>query len=277
MNIGIRLHDTAGSTLEEHLSNAHAQGFSCIHLALQKVIPGFSIRKAPELLTDELAAEVRTLLQKYGMTCAVLGCYLNLATPDEADYQALVRIYQAHLDFAKKIGALCVGTETGCPNPEYKSVPECRSEEALALFIRRIAPIVRCAEEIGVNFAIEPVAKHIVCTPERAARVLAAYPDCPHLRIIFDAVNLLDADNCGRADAVVADGLGRLSGAILLLHLKDWVRDGDALKSVACGLGNMRYEVLVGYARQHDLPITLENTKPDNAKAARMLLEGCGA
>ena len=29
MNIGIRLHDVAGATLEEKLQNAKAQGFSC--------------------------------------------------------------------------------------------------------------------------------------------------------------------------------------------------------------------------------------------------------
>ena len=38
MNIGIRLHDTKGTTLEEHLQSAKAQGFTCVHLALQKTI-----------------------------------------------------------------------------------------------------------------------------------------------------------------------------------------------------------------------------------------------
>ena len=40
MNIGIRLHDTAGTNLAEHLAAARAQGFTCVHLALGKLIPG---------------------------------------------------------------------------------------------------------------------------------------------------------------------------------------------------------------------------------------------
>ena len=86
-HIGIRLHDTMGTTLEEHLQAAKLQGFDCVHLALSKTIPGFTMKDAPQLLTDKLADEVRELLERYGLSCAVLGCYLNLATPDPEAYQ----------------------------------------------------------------------------------------------------------------------------------------------------------------------------------------------
>ncbi len=82
MEIGIRLHDTAGSNLEEHLRNAKEQGFSCVHIAMSKVVPGFKMADAPELLTDALADEVRGLLEKYNQRCVLLGCYLNLCSPD---------------------------------------------------------------------------------------------------------------------------------------------------------------------------------------------------
>ena len=65
MNIGIRLHDVAGATLEEKLQNAKAQGFSCVHLALSKVLPDFPMEKAPELLTPALAAELKALFARY--------------------------------------------------------------------------------------------------------------------------------------------------------------------------------------------------------------------
>ena len=48
MNIGIRLHDTAHGTLEERLAFARAQGFSCAHTALSKVLDDFSMQEAPE-------------------------------------------------------------------------------------------------------------------------------------------------------------------------------------------------------------------------------------
>ena len=276
MNIGIRLHDTAGSTLEEHLKSAREQGFSCAHIALSKTIPGFSMKDAPALLTDSLAAEVRALLDKYGMECAVLGCYLNLATPDEAELANTLASYKAHLHFARAIGARVVGTETGAPNTAYATCPECWTEESLQLFIDRLRPVVRYAEEAGSIIAIEPVCRHIVSTPERARRVLDAI-DSPALQIILDAVNLLTLDNYSRYDELIDESVRLFGDRIRVLHMKDFhIVPGMAdVQSIACGTGCMNYTRLLSLARSiPGIPMTLEDTVPSNAEAARLFLEG---
>ena len=292
MNIGIRLHDTAGTNLAEHLAAAKAQGFTCVHIAMSKVIPGFSMANAPELLTDELADAVRAQLEANGQKCVLLGCYLNLCSPDLADHEKTVEIYKAHLRFAKRMGALLVGTETGAPNTGYKTCPECFTEEALQLFIERVTPVVRYAEEVGQLFAIEPVVRHIVSTPERCERVLKAV-NSPNLRVILDAVNLLGEENVAGAKDVIADGIARLGESVSLLHMKDFIpyatERGQAVKattpntdvfsnvvSCACGTGDMVYVPLIALAKKYDLPMTLENTNPDNAVAAREHLEAVG-
>lgn len=275
MNIGIRLHDTAGSTLEEHLRSAHEQGFRCIHLALSKTIPGFSMKNASVLMTDALAREVRGLLARYDMECAVLGCYLNLATPDEAELANTTECYRAHLRFAKAIGATVVGTETGAPNTGYKTCPECFTQESLALFISRLRPIVAYAEEIGATIAIEPVCRHIVSTPERAKAVLDAIPS-PNLQIILDTVNLLNMRNYASMPQLVARSIALFGDRIRILHMKDFrpVEGAADVKSTACGTGLMDYGPLLAFARTRPgIPMTLENTVPENAVAARMCLE----
>ncbi|MBR5344826.1 MAG: sugar phosphate isomerase/epimerase [Clostridia bacterium] len=275
MNIGIRLHDTAGNTLAERLDNARAQGFSCVHLAMQKAITGFAMREAPRLLTKELADEVREALESRNMTCAVLGCYLNLAAPDEEAYRQNLEIYYAHLRFARWMGALTIGTETGAPNTGYKTEPACWTEEALQLFIRRAAPVVRKAEEEGVIFAIEPVCRHIVHTPERAERALEAL-NSENLQIILDTVNLLTPENHMHRDAIIDECERRFGDRVKVLHLKDYtVVPGERdLKACACGTGEMDYTRLLRFAAARPgIPMTLENTKPDNAEAARLYLE----
>lgn len=292
MNIGIRLHDCAGTALADRLASTRAQGFTCAHIALHRVIPGFRMDRAPELLTDELAATVREALERSGISCVLLGCYLNLAHPDPEVSAHTVDIYKAHLRFAKQIGAAMVGTETGAPNAEYRSCPECQTEESLRLFIDRVAPVVRYAEEIGQPFAIEPVCRHIVSTPERCERVLDAFHS-PTLRVILDAVNLLTEQNAANVDAIVADALARLGDKISLLHMKDYLVRGepaceqaqatvpgcemyDGVLSLACGLGRADFTPLVRFAKPRDLPMTLENTHPGNAEAARLHLEALG-
>ena len=276
MNIGLRLHDAAGVALEDRVRNAKAQGFSCVHIAMGKVIPGFKMSDAPALLTPELAREVRDTLERYGMRCVLLGCYLNLATPDEAELANTLASYKAHLHFARAIGARVVGTETGAPNTAYATCPECWTEESLQLFIDRLRPVVRYAEEAGSIIAIEPVCRHIVSTPERARRVLDAI-DSPALQIILDAVNLLTLDNYSRYDELIDESVRLFGDRIRVLHMKDFhIVPGMAdVQSIACGTGCMNYTRLLSLARSiPGIPMTLEDTVPSNAEAARLFLEG---
>lgn len=275
MNIGIRLHDTAGITLDEHLASAQAQGFSCVHLAMQKVIPGFRMMDAPALLTDELAAQVKASCAAHDQQLAVLGCYLNLATPDQEELERTLAVYKAHLRFARLTNTVVVGTETGAPNAGYKTAPECFTEEALQLFIDRARPVVRWAEEEDAVFAIEPVCRHIVNTPERAERVLDALKS-DHIQIILDAVNLLSPANHTQADAIIEESIRRFGDRIRILHMKDYqvVPGEENVRSMGCGLGEMKYDRLLAFARAHEgIPMTLEDTKPDNAVACRLHLE----
>ncbi len=271
-NIGLRLHDSRPGTLAERASSAASQGFSCVHLALSKVLgPAFM---DPMVFTPGLAAHVRSSMN--GLDIAVLGCYLNLCTPDEGEYARTLRKYTAHLRLAPMIGAGVVGTETGNPNTGYKYDPEhSHTDEALEMFIRRVEPVVRAAEKLGALLAIEPVYTHIVSTPKRARRVLDAVAS-PNLRIIFDPVNLLHPDNLDHRDEVIAEAMELLGPEIDIIHIKDYIVRGDGrLDSVAAGSGEMDFSAIMRFAARvkPGIQMTLENTVPENAESARVFVE----
>ena len=57
------------------------------------------------------------------------------------------------------------------------------------------------------------------------------------------------------------------------MHMKDYRLEADgSMPATACGTGEMDYSVLMRFARERDLSMTLENTKPENAVAAREFL-----
>ena len=278
MNIGIRLHDTAPGTLSQRLGFARSQGFSCVHLALSKVLPDFSMADAPRKLDEALAAQVRGELETHGMGCAVLGCYLGLTCRDEEELRRTQEIYRAHLRFSRMIGADVVGTETP-PAASTKMTPkEAATDEALELFIRCAEPVARWAEEEGAILAIEPVCSYVVSTAERAERVLEALKS-DHVRIILDPVNLLYSDMVDRAEAVFEDAVRRLGDRVSVLHMKDFVRAPEKPRPrfIACGEGEMSYRSVLDLAKRKNLPITLEDTTPGNAEAARLFLERMAA
>lgn len=279
MNIGIRLHDTREGNLAQRLAYAKEQGFSCAHLAMSKALRGFSMQDAPRLLTEELAAQVKNDFEASGLECAVLGCYLNLADTDLERRAKTQEIYHAHLRFSRWIGARVVGSETAPAQGVSFQEPAPQSEEAFQLLLDGLRPVVRWAEEEGAVMAIEPVFTHIVSTPERAERMLDAIPS-DHLQIILDTVNLLGVSNVDRTDEIIAEAVRRFGDRVRVLHMKDHqpVQPGDQkIVSIACGTGVMRYERLLAFARKYDLPMTLEDTKPENAEAARKYLERIAA
>lgn len=278
IQLGIRLHDvnTAASleekTMEARAEKAKQEGFSCVHLAYQKVISGVSFDAAA--LNEGLACYTKRVFQEQKLDIAVLGCYLNLAHPDPAELQKIKSKYFGHLRVAALAGCSVVGTETGAPNPQYKLDANTHSREALDTFIRNLAEVVERAEHWGVSMAIEPVWNHIVYNTDRAVEVLKAIQS-PNLRIILDPVNLLCMENADNREAIFQDAFEKLCDHIAVVHLKDFVRRDGKLVSVAAGTGEMNYENILRFvkARKPFIQATLENTTNENAVQSRELIE----
>ncbi len=278
MQIGIRLHDVntglgpEHQTMEARAETARAEGFTCAHLALSKVIKGVSFDGCA--LSEGLAMYVKRAFARQELDVAVLGCYLNLAHPDPDRLRDIQDRYYGHLRVAALMGAGVVGTETGAPNPEYQMDANTHGKEALNAFIRGLAPVVERAEHWGVALAIEPVWKHIVYDADRALEVLDAVRS-PNLRIILDPVNLLYAGNADRREQVIGDAISKLGDRVAVVHLKDFVREGDELRACAAGTGEMDYTQVLRFMKERKpyLQATLENTDNSTAVAAREFLE----
>jgi len=278
MQLGIRLHDVNASlseeyqTLDKRAEKAREEGFSCVHLAYSKVIKGYTFDNCA--LTEGLARYTRRVFEKENLDVAVLGCYLNLAHPDADKLKEIQSRYYGNIRVASLLGASVVGTETGAPNAAYKTDANTHSKEALETFIKGLAPVVECAEKYGVSMAIEPVWKHIVYSPERARIVLDAIGS-RNLRIIFDPVNLLCVENMDQREEIFAKTIELLGDDIAVVHLKDFVPEGNDLTSIAAGTGMMDYRQILKFMKERKpfIQATLENTNNDNAVASRLYLE----
>ena len=278
MQLGIRLHDVNTGlapefqTMESRAEKARQEGFSCVHLAFSKVIQGVTFDDCA--LNEGLAMHTKRVFARHGLDVAVLGCYLNLAHPDPEKLREIQSRYYGHIRVAALMGAGVVGTETGAPNAAYKMDANTHTKEALDAFIRGLAPVVECAECYGVTVAIEPVWKHIVYNADRAAQVLDAIGS-HNLRIILDPVNLLYPGNIDQRDQVIGDAIEKLGDKVAVVHLKDFVPEGDDLKSIAAGTGEMDYTQILRFMKERKpyIQATLENTTNDNAVASREFLE----
>ena len=272
MKIGIRLHDAAGSTLPERLENAKKQGFTCGHLALTKAAAENST--ADGALTPGYAAYVKKLFAQQDMDIAVLGCYLNLGNPNPEQQKEILHHYMAHIRFASWLGCGVVGTETGAPNEQYQTGPECRSEEAFQIFLSNMRKVVEYAEKMGVVVGMEPVCTHIVYSAQRARRVLDEIAS-PNLQIILDPVNLIPDEEYSRAPEIIREAIRILGEDVAVVHIKDFEIADGKVKAVAAGTGRMDYTDLMRFIKEQKPYVyaTLEDTVPENAEQARRKMQ----
>jgi len=272
VQIGIRLHDLEKGTIEERLPIVQRKGFSCVHLALSKTVQEYSVKNTA--LTPGYAIYLQKLFVKNNVDIAVLGCYLNLANPNQKKLAEIQQTYYAHIRFASQISCGVVGTETGAPNEAYVYEPASHGEEALQTFIEKLRPVIACAEKFGVVFAIEPVWNHIVYNSKRALEVLKAI-DSPNLQIIFDPVNLLSPENYENRETIIYQAIEDLSTYIAVVHIKDFCIEHGKLISIAAGTGVMDYSQLMKFIKQEKpfIQVTLEDTVPKNAEMARKFLQ----
>lgn len=272
MRIGIRAHDVKAETFEGLVREIHNQGMHCCQLAVPKAIHEFPTGK--EVLTPGLALYMKEVFAENKVDVAVLGCYHNLATPDEKQLADTIDTYKRHIVFASLLGAGVVGTETGACNTEYRTEPFSFTREALDIFIRNLRPVVEFAEKMGVIVGIEPVCRHIVNNASRARQVLDAIQS-PNLQIIFDPVNLLDESNYQNYPEIFKEFVELLGPDIATIHAKDFKIVDGKLLSCACGTGQMNYDFLLGYLKAHKphIHVLLEDTIPSNAQQARQFME----
>lgn len=266
MNLGIRFHDTESLPFEERVAAVRRQGFGCVHLALSKAFEPFA---GPDALTPGFAMHIKNAFARNELDIAVLGCYLNLLHPDARELADIQSAYRAHLQFASWLGCGMVGTETGCPNADYRHEPACHTEECFAQFAKNLEPVVADAERLGVTVGIEPVYSHSIYSPRRARQLLDAMRS-PNLKIILDPVNLLCAANAHRHRDIVDEALDLLGGDVAVLHLKDFTVEEDTLRSVPAGFGRMDYAGLMRFVKRckPHIHATLEDAPPECAAEA---------
>lgn len=272
MKIGIRAHDMERASLEELAAGIHRKGFACTQLALSKAIDSFNVEASA--LTPGMAFHIRDVFAQNKVDIAVLGCYLNITDPDNSAREKIHSTYKAHLRFAKSLGCGMVGTETGAVNSAYTFEEANHSKEALDWLIENIKRIVDYAECMGVILGIEPVHSHIMSSLDRTYQVLQAV-NSPNLQVIFDPVNLLNADNYKEQDNIIKGGFELFGGDIAAIHVKDFKIEDNIIRSVTSGQGDFNSPLLFKLIKEKKpyIHVLMEDTSPSNVFQAKGYLE----
>ena len=244
LNLGIRAHDISAASREELGEKLVAHGFSHIQLAVKKSFPA----ALPSL--DSISSGTGHFFGDYfarlGIKVSVLGCYVNLASPDSTVRRQAIDHFKQHIAVAPSFQAAVVGTETGSVG--NGSTTKNYTHEAYQTARQSVAEMVAYAEKLGVIVGIEAGINHPLYTVNLAKQLVQEIQS-PNLRIIMDCANLMSVENHQQQEEVIHQALTDLRDDICSMHLKDFVVAHGQIKIVPVGTGWMDYTPILKFLK----------------------------
>lgn len=271
LRLGVRAHDFGRAPADELAARIAGAGFGCAQLALNKAIAGLNLQTGD--LNTTLAQSIGDAFARHGVTIEVLGCYINPIHPDLKHRRKLIEYFQDHLLFAGEFGCRIVALESGSVNPDYLPHPANHTDEAFGEMLNSLSELVALAERCNVWVGLEAVTAHTVSSAQKMRRVLDLIRS-KNLKVVFDPVNLLSAENAAEQTHVIPEALDLLGDDIAVFHAKDFVLENGTFKTVPAGHGQLDYAPILQFirSRQTKLPILLEETGPEVAGPCAQLL-----
>lgn len=255
MRIGVRAHDFGRHHPQRIAQILTGAGYNAAQIVMPKVFEG--IENYRDITTEQLE-EIREVFSQTDLQISVLGCYMDLSSQNEQTRMEAVENVRRCLRYAKILGAVAVASETS-----YAHLTEMEKSARRPIMLESIREIICCAEEEGVDFAIEPVEWHPLDSIAQVENVLDAVNYSERLKVLFDAANVITPQEIGKQDAVWLAWLNAFGDRIIALHVKDFVWDENgAYSPKVLGEGLMDYSVISRWLQNGHaaLPLLREET-----------------
>lgn len=262
MKIGVRAHDYGKMEIEQLAEVLKEEGYECAQLALPKAFAGIDCYQD---ITPAHLERIRRAFEKAKVEIAVFGCYMDLGNPDKEIRTYAVDTLKKCLAYSKETGARVVGTET--------AYPRLGKEEKKLWYPYMLDSIQRAVEEavrLDVKLAIEPVYWHPLDSLEAVMDVMERVGDEAHLRMIFDASNLLEFPDTTVQEPYWKEWLKVTGKYIEAMHIKDFYHNEKGVYvPTPLGEGAIRYQAISEWLHENrpDMYLLREEMNPQNAAA----------
>lgn len=261
MKIGVRAHDYGKMEIEKMAETLAREGYEAAQLALPKVFSGID---SYEDITGAHLERIRRAFEERKIEIPVFGCYMDLGNPDAQVREYALRTLKKCLAYGKEVGAKVVGTETAYPHLTREE-----KKQWYPFMLDGIKRVVEEAVRLDVKLAIEPVYWHPLEDLEAVGDVMERVGDEEHLRLIFDASNLLEHPDRTDQDRYWTEWLSTVGKYIEAMHIKDfYFDDAGRYCPVPLGKGVIRYEAISEWlhANRPDMYLLREEMNPDMAE-----------
>ena len=273
MQLGIFAKTFARTNFEDTFAAAQSLGLDCVQFNFSCA----GLPTLPESIDAGLLLRIRSELERHSLSMAAISETCNLIHPDPArrgnDLARLELLLHACRELGTSVVTLCTGTRD--PIDMWRAHPENHSTGAWRDLVKALEQLLPVAQQLNIALGIEPEPSNVIDSAPRARDLLNQLKS-PHLKIIFDAANLVRAKTLDVQDKILSEAVDLLGLDIVVAHAKDLTRDPLAAH-VAAGRGSLDYNLYLSLLRQarFEGPLILHNLREDEAPEAVRFLRAC--
>lgn len=258
MRIGVRAHDYGrhdAEGLAELLSDA---GYEAAQLAPAKCLTG--VNRFDDVTEDHVSA-LKNAFEVWNIRPAVFGCYVDLSSSDDEVRGKAVMDFIRAMKLNRILGADVVATETS-----YEHFDRAGKIEHFRFMMDSLEKIADAAENLGTDFAIEPVDYYPLDDAFLTREVLDRLGS-RHVKVIFDLMNVMKKPELYVQSEYWKESFELIGADIAAIHLKDYrVLPDGSISSCLLGEGVLDYTVLKQWLKaHHDMPVLREGMVPETA------------
>jgi sugar phosphate isomerase/epimerase len=268
--VGIFARTFPRPTLGTVLDAVKASGFRLVHFNFACA----GLDSIPTDLTPEQCRRIRAEVAARELNMVGVSATFNAIHPDRArrvrETAATLRVIELAHELGTDLVTLCTGTRD--PTSNWRFHPGNDKPDAWNDLLHTLEPMVAAAERARVTLGVEPEPGNVVSSARIARRLLDTVAS-DHVRVVFDAANLVSAPAIPRQRAILSEALGELADAVTIIHAKDVAENGH----VAAGRGLLDYDLYAELLKQFRItaPVVLHDVAEDDAPRARRFVEGC--
>lgn len=245
LKIGVRIHDIVreNDNLSEKIKATEAE---IAQLTLPKFV---SWSESPQNYSLEKLKALKTAFDEANVKISVLSCYINPLAVNTEKEQI---VFKKFVDYCADLGIKIIGTETGTAVSNLNDYKINLTEGNYERAKNCLKPLIEYADKKGVTVGIESVAYYPICSSERLSRLES---DVKPYRIcsIFDATNLLTAENYTRQREIIDEFIKTHAQTIKIVHLKDFIIDNGFLSEAPLFSGGLDVEYVLKKLNEYNV------------------------
>ena len=214
-------------------------------------------------------------MNKYDLKVAMLGAYFNPVHSNKELVQKNKEYFIEHLKYASIVGADYVGTETGSYNDDkWTYNPKNQTEEGYQDTMSIFKELAIKAKEYKTTMLMEPAYGHVIFNVDTLKRAINELNN-EFVKVTIDLYNLLYIGNYNNYKEIFINALSTFNDNIKIIHLKDFIVDGDKLVQTGLGKGILDYNFIIKSIKKYAPNATLvfEGVVGDDIESSLKLIK----